>query len=325
MLRLCAPAAALLVVICAALVVVAGSRGRGELAAYSAFDGIYLFDPANLRTIRLTSGGNKPTWSPNGETLAFMVFENFRPQLKLLDWETLVVRTVETGLSRLTAVVWSPDSTRLLLVDSEGAPFERRLYVLHIANGEIDKLQVFSGAFYGWTPDSTHLYFTDENAHTVILNPNTQRAAFSVPGRQPFWSSDARYIAYTRQDIVAQAWQIEVYDTLTHETRGNPASPDSVVLHGWSPDNRWLMAARFIPDASDLAVLYRIDPLTWDEQRLIEARVGCEVNWSPEGMLRFTDVRGGLNLMDIERGKIDFVSESSPACSGYSWRPQKEL
>lgn len=105
-----------------------------------------------------------PAWSPDGKRLAYVSYENRRPEV--------FVHTLASGKRRAVAAhpgingapAWSPDGERLALVLSkDGSP---DIYLLDL---ETDRLQRLTDARTietepAWHPEGEHLYFTSDRS-----------------------------------------------------------------------------------------------------------------------------------------------------------------
>jgi TolB protein len=106
-----------------------------------------------------------PAWSPDGQWLAYVSFENKR--------SGVYVQLVRTGERRLVsaragvngAPAWSPDGKRLALAlsGSEGAP---AVYILDLATQGLTRItdDPSIDTEPEWTPDGHSLYFTSDRA-----------------------------------------------------------------------------------------------------------------------------------------------------------------
>lgn len=103
-----------------------------------------------------------PTWSPDGDKLAYVSFENGRAEIFIQDIYT-------TERERLTSFpgingspAWSPDGSKMAMVLSKnGAP---DIYVMDLDSGELEQVTDHwrIDTEPSWTPDGESLVFTSE-------------------------------------------------------------------------------------------------------------------------------------------------------------------
>lgn len=103
-----------------------------------------------------------PSWSPEGNRLAYVSFENGRPEIFIQD----IYTTEREKLTSFTGIngspSWSPDGTKMAMVLSkDGAP---DIYVMDIASRRVEQItdhwRIDTEPY--WTPDGKSLTFTSE-------------------------------------------------------------------------------------------------------------------------------------------------------------------
>ncbi|RUO19682.1 Tol-Pal system beta propeller repeat protein TolB [Aliidiomarina iranensis] len=103
-----------------------------------------------------------PSWSPEGNRLAYVSFENGRPEIFLQDIYTTEREKLTSFPGINGSPSWSPDGTKMAMVLSkDGAP---DIYVMDIASRNIEKItdhwRIDTEPY--WTPDGKSLTFTSE-------------------------------------------------------------------------------------------------------------------------------------------------------------------
>jgi TolB protein len=103
-----------------------------------------------------------PTWSPDGNKLAFVTFENHQAQISIIDiYEgTRTMLSAHPGING--APKWSPDGTKLAMVLSkDGNP---EVYVMNLFTKQLRRITRHRAIDTepSWTPDGNSLVFSSE-------------------------------------------------------------------------------------------------------------------------------------------------------------------
>lgn len=162
-----------------------------------------------------------PVWSPDGRQLAYVSFENRRPEVFVQDLATGERRSVSRhGHGVNGAPAWSRDGRRLALAINEGARVNIHLLDLEsgalrrITDGNaIDTEPVF-------TPDGRFLYFTSDRGgvpqvyRAAVDGGRAQRVTFEGNyNARPALSPDGRLLAVVHGD--GGRFRIGLYDLET--------------------------------------------------------------------------------------------------------------
>ncbi len=148
-----------------------------------------------------------PTWSPNGESLAYVSYEHKRPEIYIQHLAT-ARRTKVTGFKGLnSAPAWSPDGKKMALVLSkDGSP---DIYIFNIGNKRLKRLTSHRAIDTEpvWLPDGKTIIFTSDRGGSPQLykinesGGKAQRLTFE--GRYnsaATVSPDGKFIAMVFQD-----------------------------------------------------------------------------------------------------------------------------
>ncbi len=155
--------------------------------------------------------GHNPLWSPDGQTLAFYGWDDVG--------ETIHLYTANVDGGNLTSLIeinypasdivpphlaWSPDSTKLAMLDNLTERFHNRLYILYADSREPTLLYEPSGGRledFRWSPDGSKLAFiaiasTGNDRHLIVLDAVNGETLASYKDVYAFsWSPDGTQLA----------------------------------------------------------------------------------------------------------------------------------
>ncbi|AFJ02869.1 tolB protein precursor [Methylophaga frappieri] len=121
-------------------------------------------DGANPRTVlQSTQPIMSPSWSPDGEQLSYVSFENGNTEIFVQQMRSGQRKSVAAFDGINSAPVWSPDGRKLALTLSKNGNPE--IYVLELASGDLLRITNNSQAIDTepvWTPDGRNIIFTSD-------------------------------------------------------------------------------------------------------------------------------------------------------------------
>ena len=165
-----------------------------------------------------------PAWSPDGQSLAYVSFENSRPEVFVQDLEggSRVKVSGRAGIN--SAPAWSPNGRKLALTLSvNGTP---DIYVMDVGSGTLARLTHGSGINTEpvWMPDGRSLVFTSDRSgqpqlyQVPVTGGRAKRLTFE--GRYNAAadvSPDGKQVAMVHND--GDGFHIAVLDLSTHALR----------------------------------------------------------------------------------------------------------
>ncbi len=143
-----------------------------------------------------------PAWSPGGDRLAYVSFENRRSEIYIQEIGSGERERVASFEGINSAPAWSPDGRRLALTLSRGGQTD--IYVLELDSGDLrrvtDHWAIDTEAT--WMPDGRSLLFTSDRGgnpqiyRVNVDNRNVQRVTFEGNyNASPTLSPDGRRVA----------------------------------------------------------------------------------------------------------------------------------
>ena len=223
----------------------------------NAYDDLFVVktDGSGLRRLTRTYEDDwVPTWSPDGETIAFDRNDDGYNWVYVADADGAAVRRLTPNLHWHPA--WSP-SGGLAYVDG------RAIWVMNgdgtkkrkLARAEVELTGYGTQSPLAWSPDEKSIVFTSGTALWLISSDGRERRSlFGVPNRQsgyPVWSPVGRSIAFTQGDGDLEVFVINADGSGLRNLTDNKRIQD--VNPVWSPDGR---AIAYITDRDGATEIY---------------------------------------------------------------------
>jgi TolB protein len=225
---------------------------------------IYLMRPDGSETVRLTDDAAKdrnPTWSPDGQRIAFM-------STRSGEWELWSIRRDGSDLRQLTDLrsdifegLWAPDGRRVATAASTRPPFGTWIFDLtttatrqSAAFVENSLPETFSAE--SWSPDGhliagSMLDSAGAPRTAAVLDVATGRTrAIDVPGpRYQFGSAVCGWLPDSRRFLFASGTALALVDARTGTWTPVAVPLSAGNRYRLTPDGRSLMMERSVLDA----------------------------------------------------------------------------
>src|SRR5690348_7184312 len=148
---------------------------------------------------------------------------------------------------------WSPDGKTIVFVSNISG--RNNLWLVPAGGGWPTQLTVSDQrqTSPAWSPDGKWIayasdYDGDEQWDIFLVSPKTGQVVSVTKNRDiaeesPAWSPDGRYLAYLVKPKTSSVLEIDLFDTLMHETRHlTTGTPNDKYNYGvvWSKDGRWI-------------------------------------------------------------------------------------
>lgn len=292
-----------------------------------------------------TRDEERPVWSPDGELLAYEIFDNFSRKIGIVRADGSDACALEPGSFRNEDPVWSPDGEHLAfngLLPETGQRISVAAINLRPASGAAGEMGCTLTALvhsdngsdrgdFGqqWSPDGRQIVFTswrDGNPNLYVMDVasgDSRRLTDNLlSDHHPQWSPDGRQIAFMSD--MRGNFDVYVVDSAGGEPRQLTTDGNYDSNPVWSPDGQTLV---FVSDRTGKRDLYRIN-VDGTGLRRLTTKPNMEEDpvWSPDGRyIAYWGVVGSnvdLFIVSVEDGHVRRLTRQMGFDTTPAWRPQ---
>ena len=310
--------------------------------------GIYVMEATGENPRFVTSGGQHPSWSPDGKEIVYSTAGQDAPYTRTITPSALWIVDVGTGARRLLTQTdavqpsWSPNGHRVAFWFNP--PNVGRSVVATVASGGGEVVAVTKDASTNWnpvwSPDGKFLYFASDRSGNmsfwrVRVDEETGRVlgepdAVSTPSpysRHLSLSRDGRRLLYVQTSQQSNVRAVR-FNPQAEKTAGEPfwvtRGDRQIARPELSPDGTRFVVRVARRSQDDIAVVNR-DGTGWRDLTSDES-FDRYPRWSPDGRrVAFASDRGGhyeIWTLDIEGTNLrQLTSGSERGASFPLWSP----
>ena len=245
---------------------------------------IMLVSTEDAVVTRITNAGGddrSAKWSPSRQEIAFISRRNNAYEIWVMGPDGTEKRKAFGNLGALTEFAWSPDSRRIAYeVESAG---RRQIFVGVVETGDVAPLTApgEDARLGGWSPDGDWVVYSVQGTERSGIyrdNPDgvNEIEVSAIPGANPQWSPNSRWIAFTAEVDGAQ----NIYVVPSGGGQENNITPNAGNNFDftWSRDGERIA---FVSDRDGNLEIYVIDASGRNERRLTNNRVDDQLpSWS---------------------------------------------
>jgi dipeptidyl aminopeptidase/acylaminoacyl peptidase len=250
-----------------------------------------------IEKLYMTRQVGRPTWSPDGKSIAFISNLSGRNNIWLVSSDGGWPVQLTVSDQRQTAVAWSPD-----------------------------------GKWLAYQSD----YDGDEQWDIFIVSPKTGKVVNLTSTREiaeldPTWSSDGRYLAYLVKPKTSAAYEIDIYDMLMREVKHlttNTPQDKGNSNPIWTKDGKYIVYTQEQAKGTDSNIF--IAEVATGKNTLLTPHDGEQLysanDVSPDGkhVLLTSNAANGydnIGLLDIASKKISWLTKDKWEIRGGEFSP----
>jgi TolB protein len=246
---------------------------------------IYIMDYDGARLRQVTHNGSlnlSPAWSPDGQQMAFISFQEGWPRLYLLDRDGKQSRPLPGWDGEMTsAPEWSPDGRWLVFSSNRDGNAE--IYKMEAPGGKPVRLTYHRSidSSPSWSPTGREIAFTSDRSGSpqiYLMDSEGLNVRRLTPEGEyndlAAWAPQGDRIAYAGRDGTFDIYVIQVATQQTQRLTHGPGNSESP---RWSPDGRHLVFSRTL--GGDGA-LYVIDADGGRAQPITHGLIAQSPDWS---------------------------------------------
>jgi dipeptidyl aminopeptidase/acylaminoacyl peptidase len=250
-----------------------------------------------IEKLYMTRQVGRPTWSPDGKSIAFISNMSGRNNIWLVPAEGGWPVQLTVSDQRQTAPAWSPDGK----------------WIAYQSDYDGDEL---------WD-----IFLVSPKTGKVVNLTNTREIA----ELNPTWSPDGRYLAYEVKPKTSAAYEIDIYDTLMREVKHlttNTPQDQSNSDPIWSKDGKYIVYTQDQAKGTDSNVF--VTEVASGQSALLTPHVGEQRysanDISPDGkrILISSNAANGfenVGLLEISNKKISWLTKDKWAIRGHDFSP----
>ncbi len=255
----------------------------------------------SIQKLYMTRQVGGSTWSPDGQTVAFISNLSGRNNLWLVPSAGGWPMQLTVSDQRQTSPAWSPDGK----------------WIAYMSDYDGD--------------EQWDIFLVSPKSGQVVNLTNTREIAEESPA----WSSDGRYLAYMVKPKTSSVFEIDVYDTvlrdIKHLTTGTAADRMNVSPL-WSPDGKFVVYTQEQAKGTD-SNIFLVDVASAQSKLLTPhqgERTYSANDVSPDGTSVLITSNAGVGagagydnvgLLDIASQKIRWLTQDKWEISGESFSP----